>query len=136
MNTVNALNKPGFKKFIPGICWFIFVMFLLFLPGSNLPSVGGWFNTVYFDKWVHAGLFAILAFLFMYPYIRSALPAKERWFYVIRIALATSVWGITSELIQKYFVPGRYFDLLDWAADSFGGLVALIFSKIRFFSSK
>lgn len=42
----------------------------------------------------------------------------------IKIALATCVWALTTELIQKYFIPGRSYDLFDWAADSFGILLA------------
>lgn len=137
---MNNLNSPtrgiGVKKFIPGIAWFFFVTFLLCLPGSDLPTVEDWFNKIYFDKWVHVGLFTILAFLFMLPFLRSALSLKEKWHWLIRIAIAASLWGLTSEFIQKYYVPGRSFDLFDWAADSFGALIALLFSKFRFLKQK
>ena len=136
MNTVNSLNRPGAKKFIPGIAWFFLVLFLLCLPGSKLPSVSKVFDILFLDKWIHIGLFSMLAFLFMYPFIRSSLPFKDRWQYVIRIALATSIWGIATELIQHYFIPGRSFDLFDWAADSLGALIALLIAKFRFLSSK
>jgi len=42
--------------------------------------------------------------------------------------LAVITWGITVEFLQKYFVVGRDFELLDWAADSAGALIALWFS--------
>ena len=136
MNTVNSQNGLGGRKFIPGIAWFFLVLILICLPGQDIPTVDDWLSKIYFDKWVHTGLFAVLAFLFMRPFIRSSLMVKEKWHYVIRIAIATSIWGLTSELIQKYFIPGRNFDLLDWSADSLGSLAALIFSKMRFFPSK
>ena len=136
MNTVNSQNVLGGKKFIPGIAWFFLVLFLLCLPGSDLPKVDDWFNKIYFDKWVHTGLFSILAFLFMLPFIRSSLPLKTKWHWLVRIAIAASIWGLTSEVIQKYYIPGRSFDWFDWAADSFGALVALIFSKLMFFRAK
>ena len=120
------------KKFIPGIAWFFLVLALICLPGAELPTVSDWFNIIYFDKWVHVGLFAVLAFLFMLPILRSALPANEKLAYVIKIAIATILWGLTTELIQKFFVPGRSFDLFDWSSDSFGALLALLFAKIRF----
>ena len=134
MNIVNSINGNGLgvKKFIPGIVWFIFVMVLLCLPGSDLPKVEDWLNKIYFDKWVHIGLFSVLTFLFMWPILRSSLKPRDKWLYVIRIAIATSVWGLTTEFIQKFFVPGRSFDLFDWAADSLGALIALIFVRIRF----
>jgi VanZ family protein len=133
---MNELNSsPGRirgRKFIPGIAWFFLVLVLLCLPGSDLPKVDDWLGKIYFDKWVHTGLFSILAFLFMLPFLRSALPLKQKWAYVIKIAIATSLWGLTSEFIQKFFVPGRSFDLLDWSADSLGALLALVFSRVRF----
>ena len=135
MNTFNSQNGLGGKKFIPGIAWFFLVLVLLCLPGSDLPTVDDWLNKIYFDKWVHTGLFAVLGFLFMLPFIKSFINKKEKWHFLVRIAIATSVWGLTTEIIQKYFVPGRSFDLFDWAADSLGALTALIFSRVRFFRS-
>ena len=133
---MKELNSPygriREKKFIPGIAWFFLVLVLICLPGSDLPTVDDWFSKIYFDKWVHVGLFAILAFLFMRPFLKSGLPIKEKWNYIIKIAIATSVWGLTTEIIQKFFVPGRSFDMGDWSADSLGALIALLFSWIRF----
>jgi hypothetical protein len=115
------------KRFIPGIAWFFLVLVLVCLPGSTIPPVETWLNDIYFDKWVHSGLFGGLAFLFLYPVSKSALPleAKKKW--AIKIAIATCIWGLTTEFIQKYFIPGRSFDLLDWAADSFGILLAYLY---------
>ena len=136
MNTANSSSGPGAKKFIPGIAWFFLVLFLLCLPGSDLPTVQGWLNKIYFDKWIHIGLFSILTFLFMYPFIRSSIGAKDKWHYLLRIAIAVSVFGLTSEFIQKFFILGRSFDLLDWAADSLGALIALVFCRQRLLRSK
>jgi VanZ family protein len=52
--------------------------------------------------------------------------------YFIKIAIATSIWGLTTECIQKYFVPGRFFDMMDWASDSLGALIAFWFCRKRF----
>ncbi len=121
------------KKFIPGIAWFFLVLILICLPGDDLPKTEDWMSAIYFDKWVHIGLFAGLGFLFMMPICKSStLSKKEKWQIVIKIAIAASVWGITTEFIQKFFIVGRAFDLWDWAADSMGVLWALIFCK-KFF---
>ena len=118
------------KNFIPGIAWFFLVLILVCLPGDNLPKPDNWLSAIYFDKWVHAGLFSILAFLFMLPVCKSDLSGKEKGNLILKIALATCVWGITTEFIQKFFIVGRAFDLLDWVADSAGVLIALLFSRI------
>lgn len=120
------------KKFIPGIAWFFLTLVLICLPGQDLPPVNDWLSLLYFDKWVHTGLFALLAFLFMWPVLKSAWPLQNKWQYLLKIAVSTCLWGLTTELIQKYFVPGRSFDLFDWGADSLGALLALIYAKIRF----
>ena len=120
------------KKFIPGIAWFFLVLVLICLPGNDLPKADDWMDAIHFDKWVHAGLFSILTFLFMMPICKSKLSKKERWNFVIKIALAACVWGITTEFIQKFFIVGRAFDLFDWAADSAGILLATIVCKILY----
>ncbi len=136
INSPSSQHPPGKriggKKFIPGIAWFFFVLVLLCLPGSDIPTVEGWINKIYLDKWVHVGLFTILAFLFMLPFIRTTLSIKEKWHYLLKIAIAVSLWGLTSEFIQKFFIPGRSFDLFDWSADSLGALIALLFCRNRY----
>lgn len=117
------------KKFIPGIAWFFLVLILICLPGDDLPKTDDWMSAIYFDKWVHAGLFSILAFLFMFPVCKSHLSKKEKWNLIFKIALAACVWGITTEFIQKFFIVGRAFDILDWAADSAGIFLAIIVCK-------
>ena len=120
--------KISFKKFIPGITWFFIVLFLICLPATDIPEVS-WLDRIYFDKWVHAGLFGMLTLLFSWPFYNSTFNNKERLQYFIKIAFAVCVWGLTTEFIQKYFISGRAFDLLDWAADSIGALIAYLFCK-------
>jgi VanZ family protein len=50
---------------------------------------------------------------------------QQKIHFLIRLSLATIVWGITVEFLQKFFIPGRDFDLLDWAADALGVFIAL-----------
>jgi VanZ family protein len=116
--------KIPFRKFLPGIAWFFVVGILTLMPGRDVPQVG-WLEFKNFDKLVHAALFGGLTLLFCLPFFRSRLSPRQKLNYFIRIALASIIWGITVEIIQKYFIPGRNFDLRDWAADSLGALIAL-----------
>lgn len=129
---VSPQEKLTVKKFIPGIAWFFLVLVLLCLPGKELPPVDDWLSRIYFDKWIHCGLFGVMSFLFMYPVLRSEIPAGSKWHWVIKTALAASCWGLTTEFIQRYFIPGRSFDLFDWSADTLGALLALLLAKYRF----
>ncbi|MBC7875034.1 MAG: VanZ family protein [Ferruginibacter sp.] len=120
------------SKFIPGIAWFFLVLTLVCIPGFNLPKVDSWLIEINFDKLIHVGLFAVLAYLFMYPLAKLNLSPKERWHYIIKIAIATVIWGLTTEIIQKFFIPGRSFTLGDCISDGLGGFVALFCYKKRF----
>lgn len=118
-------KKIPFKYFLPGIAWFFMVGILTLMPAKDVPEVG-WMDSIpNFDKIVHAGLFGGLAFLFCLPFVQSHFSLKLKISYLVRISLATVVWGITIEFLQKFYVPSRDFDLLDWAADSVGVIIAL-----------
>jgi VanZ family protein len=120
------------KSFLPGIAWFFVVLVLICLPGDDIPSPKGWFewmNLIQFDKIVHSGIFAVLTFLFILPIARSGFSQQDKWHFFLKIALACCIWGLTTELIQKFFIPSRRFDLVDWTADSIGVLIALLFCR-------
>jgi VanZ family protein len=113
------------KKFIPGIAWFFLVLVLLCLPGSEFPKAKiPFLELIFFDKWVHFGLFCILAFLWMMPFAKSDMDVQSKMQMITKIFLATCVWGLATEFIQKYYIPFRSYDLWDWAADSAGAFVA------------
>ncbi len=120
------------KKFIPAIAWFFLTLFLLCLPGSDIPPVETWLNDIYFDKWVHIGLFSVLTFLFIYPLTRLPLTIVLKKNTAIKIAIAACVWALTTEFIQKYFIPDRSFDMFDWAADSFGIATAYTWCRTKY----
>ena len=118
-------NEIKYRKFLPGIAWFFIVDVLTLMPGRDVPQVDFLDGIPQFDKLVHAGLFGGLVFFFCLPLINYPLSHRQKIYHFIRIALAAIVWGITVEFLQKYYIPGRDFDLLDWAADSAGVLLAL-----------
>jgi len=105
------------------------IFVLLVMPGSDIPS-NDFFELIYFDKWVHIGLFSILTILWIYPFLGSI--SRSAGVFVI-ISLSSITYGVVMEFIQKYFATNRSFDLTDILADSIGtclGLVLIIkFSK-------
>ncbi len=129
-----GMQKKSIKKFLPGIAWLFIVLVLTCLPGDDIPSAE-WLDTIYFDKWVHVGMFGVLTVLFCWPFYRSGFSSKQRLDYFIRISLAASILGLAIEFIQRFYVPGRSYDLLDWAADSLGALIAFFFCKRIFLIS-
>ena len=108
------------KFLIPGIAWFFVMAILLFLPGSDLPQEVTWLDLIYFDKLVHSGIFFIAGILFCLPVMLSTLPvAAKRMICYLIVGLFIG-WGILTEFLQLWFVPGRSFDIFDWFADSVG----------------
>lgn len=97
------------------------------MPGSDLPS-NDLFELIYFDKWVHIGLFCILTILWAYPFLKLKLQSVKAF---ILIALIAIVYGIAMEFVQKYFANGRSFDITDIIADAVGAsLAAFLLIKI------
>lgn len=128
------MKSIGLIKFLPGIAWFFVILVLISLPGKDIPKVS-WLDKIYFDKWVHTGIFCLQALLFMLPIALSTLDNKQKLVYFFWIAIATSAWGISTEFIQKYLVVGRSFDPLDWVADSFGALISYVFCRKKFYAT-
>lgn len=120
-------------NFLPGIAWFLLVLILICLPGKDVPKAA-FLDSINFDKIVHSGLFGGIVFFFCMPFKKTSYSKQAKLQLFIKITLATCVWGITTEFIQRYFIPGRQFDLFDWAADSFGAVIAF-FISLKFFGS-
>ena len=120
-------------NFLPGIAWFLLVLILICLPGKDVPK-DEFLDSINFDKIVHSGLFGGIVFFFCMPFKKADYSKQAKLHLFIKITLATCVWGITTEFIQRYFIPGRQFDLFDWAADSFGAVVAF-FVSLKFFAT-
>jgi VanZ family protein len=124
---VQSTKKLSFKKFVPGIIWFIVVVILTTMPAKDIPQSELFFKN--FDKLVHIGIFGLLALLFCWPFYKTSVSTKKKIRYFIIIALLTSAFGYSIELIQRYWAEGRGYDLMDWLADSMGALAAFIFSR-------
>ena len=114
---------------MPGIAWFFILLIVLCIPGRDLPDSGDWLQKIFFDKWIHAGLFGLLAFLFMAPVYATSLSYKNKWLCVIVVATLISAWGLCTEFIQHYLVSGRSFDKYDWLADTEGAVLAIFISR-------
>jgi VanZ family protein len=86
---------------------------------SQLPQIGPQFENK--DKVEHFIAYTTLWFCILLPlrYGHRLSLAKA----IIVALLLTSTYGASDEFHQR-FVPGRDCDVLDWAADTFGGFIA------------
>jgi VanZ like family len=112
--------KPVY--FIPAVIWFIIANILFLMPGEDVPTVS-FLDLIYFDKWVHAGLFGGLVFLTAYPFTRAGSSTKKM---LIKISITFILYGILIEFLQKYVAIDRDFDINDIIADATGCVLGFI----------
>jgi len=119
--------------FLAAVTWFIISVILLTLPGTAFPQED-WLDKIWFDKWVHIGMFGLLVILWCLA-IHSLRKGNSNK-YLVRVFWITAIifvgYGIIMEFIQKNFIPYRSFDLGDILADAVGCFSGLIFSIKRY----
>ncbi|TCJ14076.1 hypothetical protein EPD60_08675 [Flaviaesturariibacter flavus] len=96
-----------------GLCCYLFL-----LPGDALPKEN-WLDRIFFDKWVHIGLFGLLALLCCWC-LQNVGPRAGR---ILLAALCC--YGMLVEVVQGLWVPHRSFDLWDFVADAAGAAAGL-----------
>lgn len=103
--------------------WAAFIFAGCLLPGGDVPSL-----TIFqYDKLVHFGIFAVLAFLLLCTYRKAA--ARQ----ALIVFLLCAAYGYAVELLQgSGLVEGRSCDPYDALADSLGALIGIAV----FFSAK
>ncbi len=104
------------------------IFILLTVPGSSLPE-DDIFGKIYFDKWVHTGLFAMQLHLLYVP-LKKMYPPQSPIFF--KVALYVFLYGIAMEFVQKYLVINRSFDVGDIIVDGLGAFIGYyIFTRWR-----
>lgn len=111
-----------FKTYLPVLLWFLLITVLSLTPAVQLPSVP--FLTS--DKLAHAFFYGVFAWLMLRGYRRSAkngwnLPTAACVFCAL-----SSIYGALMEVFQYVFIPGRYFELGDMLANTFGAIVGVL----------
>jgi VanZ family protein len=118
--------KKSVSTIIFAISWLLIVTILLCIPGTRLPKIK-WDDKLLFDKWVHIFLFLILVLFWCRAYSKSRLKN-----IFITITIFSILYGIGMEIVQKYFIPFRSFDVGDIIADAVGCIVGYFISIRKF----
>ena len=124
------LKKQRFS-FIAAIVWFIISTVLLTIPGSSLPKED-WLVKIWFDKWVHIGMFSIMVFFYCRAIHKKFTTIKKLKNAFLLIGLGCLLYGIGMEFVQKYFVANRSFDGGDIIADAVGCTVGFLYSNRKY----
>ena len=122
------MARPKVIYFLPAFIWFSFITVLLVLPGPDIPT-GPLFNIPFFDKYVHIFMFALLSFLSGVPFLKTQMVSIKLFFF---ISFGYLLYGIMMEFVQKYWVVGRNFDVMDMVADGIGSFVGYSFLVLMY----
>lgn len=113
------MNRPR-KRFIFWFAPILWAATLFFLSAqSKLPEIAPTIRNI--DKLEHVVAYGLLGTLVVLALRKAHGLNLSR--AVLLTVLITSAYGATDEWHQ-YYVPNRSCDVLDWVADTFGGVLA------------
>lgn len=103
------------------IYWLPLIIYCLVIYiQSSLPSPKHIPEVRFMDKMLHFGAYGLLGILFFRAYETLPLRDNKNLLILLSIGSAT-LYGISDE-IHQYFVPFRYADTLDGAANTIGSI--------------
>jgi VanZ family protein len=105
--------------------YFVFISVLFTLPGSAFPK-DDWLGKIWFDKWVHIGLFVGLSVAWSWALGLTTSKSLRVLFFIL------SFYGILVEVVQHQYIANRSFDVGDWIADMAGSLLGIWFWWYRY----
>lgn len=109
--------------------WGVFILGGSVMPSTSLPLALE--RLTVSDKLLHAGVYFVFTLLMMRGLAKAGL---FRWKTVVVVFLISALYGVTMEILQYKFFPGRYFETLDIFANIIGSIIALFVFK--YFNSK
>lgn len=98
------------------------------MPNNDIPSAH-FFDIIYFDKWVHAGIFGLLVILLCWPFFKTKYASLPLF---IKITIGAITYGVAMEFVQKYLTTDRDYDVLDMVADAVGAIIACALVNWRY----
>jgi VanZ family protein len=117
---------------LPALLWAILILVLSGIPGNYFPRVVDFWGWLGPDKVVHLILFGTFALLLMRGfYLQYSFPLLRSYHVGISLAVGM-VFGVLTEVLQKYVFIGRSGNIYDFGADVIGCLIGwLLFNLIK-----
>ena len=120
----NMLELKNILKYWKTIVAVLTIALLTLKPvPADIPSFF-LFRLPHFDKVVHVAMFAALAICIYVDFVKSANIRKQIT-DALTILCISAIYGAIIEIIQNTWIPMRSGDILDWADDVVGELIAL-----------
>src|ERR1700681_2598923 len=109
--------------------WSVFILILMAIPGNLLPREEKTFIPN-LDKLVHATLFGSFVFLWSIYYATRKEKNNHSDSRFVLILIIACLYGVATELMQKYLMPNRDYDIYDIMADSIGAALGFLFVRL------
>lgn len=107
--------------FYAALLWSALIIFVCLINSSDIPQVA----IPYLDKVMHAGMHFVFTLLWFF-YFKNKIGSLKN-FKLLLISLVLSLlFGITIELMQKFFTVTRNADIFDVIANLSGASMAVI----------
>jgi len=117
------------------IAWTLLIIIAMCLPGNYIPNEQG-FKLPNFDKLVHMGMFGGFVFLWSLYLTKCRSRAGRLLLGFFCFYLLANGFGVAMEYVQKYWIPGRDYDLADIIADMFGAGIGYGLSNLLLLPGK
>ncbi|HEY4108334.1 VanZ family protein [Puia sp.] len=114
----NFIKKYLSAVYVP-VIWTLLIAIAMCIPGSLIPNENK-FAIPGFDKLVHLGLFGGFVFLWCLYLTTRRVSFGKLLLGFFCFYMLSNGFGIAMEYVQKYWIPGRDYDLGDIIADMFG----------------
>ena len=110
------------KTYYKIVIWSLVIAYLCFAPADEFKKVN--ITIPHFDKVVHFGMFFILGVFLMAANYLNPSKFNKYWLHMLAV-----IYGAVIEIIQLNFIYKRNGDFIDWFADIFGIIAAIVIFK-------
>jgi VanZ family protein len=118
MKEKSSLQKYSRFAFFPAFVWSLFILLVSWtVAGINLPEK--LLDLISTDKLAHFVIYALLTVFFLLGFW---IKGRQIIFYPLGliVIISGSLYGVLMEILQYYFFPGRFFEILDIVANISG----------------
>jgi hypothetical protein len=127
-NPINGFAR-FFVSFRKTFLWVLVIFILCFLPGHAIEKLN-LFNFSYQDLIVHFIMYAVFTVLLIQELSKNKnadQQVKTTWNMPL---IASALLGIVTELVQHFWIPGRFGSISDFILDMCGCGAAILVCRI------
>ena len=106
-------------RFLIAVLWLVFIAILHAVPGSDIADYS-WLDFFQLDKLIHAIVFLVGVFLWLWSFSKQYFEQYSRW-----VIVGFLCYGILLEFLQGFVFLERSADILDFLADAIGVFLGL-----------